>query len=243
MFRSEPQPHTDVAVSSVSQMRRHVLQVGTTALASLVVPALQAATAAAGTSRTLGTPRTLPTMTDGPFYPPPRWRARRTDWDADLTLTSDAPDAPRAQGEHLGLHLRLLDAKGRVIDGAEVEIWQCDARAAYRHPNVASGPGQFDPGFQGFGAARSARDGTLAFRTIRPVPYPGRTPHIHVKLRHASFGERTSQLFVEADPGNARDGLWRRLDDAEREALAMQLQPAHEAGLRWTVQHTLVLPT
>jgi protocatechuate 3,4-dioxygenase beta subunit len=48
------------------------------------------------------------------------------------------------------------------------------------------------------------------------VPYPGRTPHIHVKLRHASFGELTSQLFVAGDPGNARDFLWRRLDAGDR---------------------------
>jgi protocatechuate 3,4-dioxygenase, beta subunit len=236
MFRSDHQPHTDVTGAELSGMRRRVLRLGTAALASLAVPALHAAPAATKA------PLTLPVMTDGPFYPPPRWRARRVDWDADLTVTSDSPGATRAQGEHLGLQLRLQDADGRVIDGAEVEIWQCDARAAYRHPNVDAGPGQFDPGFQGFGAARSARDGTLAFRTIRPVPYPGRTPHIHVKLRHASFGERTSQLFVDADPGNARDGLWRRLDDAEREALALQLHPARDAGLRWTAQHTLVLP-
>jgi protocatechuate 3,4-dioxygenase beta subunit len=54
------------------------------------------------------------------------------------------------------------------------------------------------------------------FRTIRPVPYPGRTPHIHVKLRHTSFGELTSQLFVADDPGNARDFLWRQLGAEDR---------------------------
>jgi protocatechuate 3,4-dioxygenase beta subunit len=65
-----------------------------------------------------------------------------------------------------------------------------------------------------------------ALRTIRPVAYPGRTPHIHVKLRHASFGELTSQLFVDGDPGNERDFLWRRLRAEAQTAAAMKLQPA-----------------
>jgi hypothetical protein len=98
-------------------------------------------------------------------------------------------------------------------------------------------PGGFDPGFQGLGLARSDAAGALRFRTIRPVAYPGRTPHIHVKVRHASFGELTTQ--VEGDPGNARDFLWRQLPEADRAPLAMQLQPAPAGSdLRWLVQHT-----
>ena len=49
----------------------------------------------------------------------------------------------------------VADARGRLIDGAEVEIWQCDVMAHYRHPQVPRQPGGFDPGFQGLGLARS----------------------------------------------------------------------------------------
>lgn len=184
-------------------------------------------------------------MTDGPFYPPVTWRSRGPlagDWDADLTRVQRAGRERVARGEHLGLELVVADADGRVIDGAAVEIWQCDAMAQYRHPRVTLQDGTWDDGFQGFGEARSRRDGSLALRTIRPVPYPGRTPHIHVKLRHASFGEFTSQLFVAGDPGNDRDFLWRAVPEAQRPALAMQLQPARTEGLRWTARHSLVLP-
>ncbi|MFO1327117.1 MAG: intradiol ring-cleavage dioxygenase [Rubrivivax sp.] len=186
--------------------------------------------------------RLMAPMTDGPFYPPSRWRARSTDWDADLTQVRLAAGVQVARGEHLALQLAVVDRQGRPIDGAEVEIWQCDVLAAYRHPHVPEEPGRFDPGFQGFGAALSARDGGVRFRTIRPVAYPGRTPHVHVKLRHAAFGELTSQLFVAGDPGNAADGLWRQLPAADRDALAMRLQPAGDDGLRWRVQHELVVP-
>ena len=103
--------------------------------------------------------------------------------------------------------------------------------------------GSYDEGFQGFGASRSGPDGQTRFRTIRPVPYPGRTPHVHIKLRHASFGELTSQLFIAGETGNTRDFLWRALAPADRDALEMKLQPAAaEAGLRWQVRQLLVLP-
>ena len=199
----------------------------------------------------IATPRrVIAPMTEGPFYPAAGWRARNPvnteDWDADLTRVRHGGQVLQARGETLGLQLRVIDREGRVIDGCEVEIWQCDTLRAYRHPSVAAEPGRYDPGFQGFGAARGNRDGEVALRTIRPVPYPGRAPHIHVKLRHASFGDVTSQLFVDGDAGNARDFLWRQLDPDEREALAMRLQPAAAAAagseLRWQVQQTLVLP-
>ena len=207
---------------------RRTLLAGTAAL--LALPALAAT-------------RPFAEMTDGPFYPPPRWRERWPDWDADLTRVQPGAEARVARGEHFGLELAVLDTDGRALDNAEVEIWQCDALAAYRHPNVAQEPGRFDEGFQGFGAARSGRGGTLALRTIKPVPYPGRTPHIHVKLRHPSFGERTSQLFIAGDPGNARDFLWRRLGAEERAALDMKLEPAPAgSGLRWVARHRLVVP-
>lgn len=191
--------------------------------------------------------RALAPMTDGPFYPPRRWRdqgPRAGDWDADLTQVQRAGAAPlRARGEHLGLEATVVDTQGRLVDGAEVEIWQCDAMQVYHHPQVEMLPGRFDAGFQGFGAARSDRAGAVGFRTIRPVPYPGRTPHIHVKLRHAAFGEWTSQLFVAGEPANARDFLWRAVPAPERAALELRLEPAAAgSALAWTARHALVVP-
>jgi protocatechuate 3,4-dioxygenase, beta subunit len=201
------------------------------ALATLAWPALA------------GSKRAIAGMTDGPFYPPRAWREQWADWDADLSRVYRDGRTLVARGEHLGLELQLADANGRVIDGAEVEIWQCDVLAAYRHPGVRLAAGQYDEAFQGFGAGRADRDGRLRFRSIKPVPYPGRTPHIHIKLRHASFGEVSSQLFIAGDPGNARDFLWRALDAADRPMLEMSLQPAAaDSGLRWQVRQTLVLP-
>ncbi|HEX5632018.1 MAG TPA: hypothetical protein VFX50_02280 [Gemmatimonadales bacterium] len=147
-----------------------------------------------------------------------------------------------ARGEHLALMLRIADARGRAIDGAEVEIWQCDAQGLYRHPRERQGGTGIDPGFQGFGATRSDARGSSSFRTIRPVPYTGRTPHIHLRVRHTTFGELTSQLFLAGEPGNERDFLWRQLSMAEREAAAMKLERAQGDGLVWSATHTVEVP-
>jgi protocatechuate 3,4-dioxygenase beta subunit len=209
----------------------------------LLVAAFGALAAAIGLPALAQARRAIAAMTEGPFYPPRAWRdAHWPDQDADLTRVGHTAAARRAQGEHLGLELRLADTDGRTIDGAAIEIWQCDALQAYRHPGVALAAGRHDPAFQGFGATTTDAGGMARLRTIKPVPYPGRTPHIHVKLRHASFGELTSQLFVAGDPGNERDFLWRALPPADREALALRLTPSDtDNGLRWMARHVLTV--
>ena len=182
----------------------------------------------------------LPTMTEGPFYPPAAWRARELDWDADLTrvMRSAGGEAPRASGEWLDLGGNVMDERGRAVDGAEIEIWQCDVHGSYRHPNGAAT--QIDHAFQGFGSTRSDAQGRYRFRTIKPVPYPGRTPHIHVRLRHPSFGELTSQLFVAGEPRNAGDAIYRRLSPADRALVELSLQKAPASSpVAWEVERSL----
>ncbi|MEO5882184.1 MAG: intradiol ring-cleavage dioxygenase [Caldimonas sp.] len=204
---------------------------------------------AAGAVAAIGLPglasaRGLPPMTDGPFYPSIAYRARALDWDADLTtVRGRAPDGqplPRARGEHLDLHGAVRDGDGRAVDGAEIEIWQCDTFGSYRHPRGAGE--RIDAGFQGFGATRSSKDGGYRFRTIRPVPYPGRTPHIHVKLRHPAFGEVSSQLFVAGEASNAGDFLFRGLAETDRPEVEMRLERA-QAGqpVVWVVERDLLV--
>ena len=216
----------------VSLHRRSVLKSAFGAIAAVALPAL-------ASSR-----RALPRMAEGPFYPSLAYRARSIDWDADLTTVqgraTDGQARPRARGEHLDLVGTLSDANGRIVDGAEVEIWQCDVFGSYRHPRGAGD--QVDEGFQGFGLSKTDAQGVYRFRTIRPAPYPGRTPHIHLLLRHPSFGTLISQLFVVGDAGNARDFLYRSLSNEARAAVDMQLQRAPTgAGVTWRVEQMLVV--
>jgi protocatechuate 3,4-dioxygenase beta subunit len=144
-----------------------------------------------------------PRMTEGPFYP----SSFPKDSDADLTRVEG--QARIAEGTLLDLSGRVLDRSGRPRANARVEIWQCDAFGQYHHVGEPAGSG--DPNFQGFGAVATDAEGRYAFRTIKPVPYPGRTPHIHFTVADGGKRRLTSQMFIEGEPGNERDFLYRHL--------------------------------
>ena len=112
---------------------------------------------------------------------------------------------------------RVLDANGKPIDGASIELWQANAFGRYLHPADSESSGPIDPDFQGYGMLRASRDGEFRIKTIKPPPYSGRTPHIHFIV--ASGRTRlTTQMFFEGEPMNERDGLYRYLGKDDRQA-------------------------
>ena len=72
-----------------------------------------------------------------------------------------------------------------------------------------------DENFQGYGRFLTDVKGNYYFRTIKPVPYPGRTPHIHIGV--SANGKRlyTSQILIKGDPRNDKDFLYRRIPTQE----------------------------
>ena len=155
---------------------------------------------------------------EGPFYPV----RMPSDDDADLVRVEGA--LREAGGEILHLAGRVLDANARPIAGARIEIWQCDANGVYLHPGDRR-ISRRDKGFQGFGHAISDVKGRFAFRTIVPVPYPGRTPHIHVKVLDGRRELLTTQLYRAGHPGNPSDFLYRRLAMDEQRRVSMAIKP------------------
>jgi protocatechuate 3,4-dioxygenase beta subunit len=162
-----------------------------------------------------------PSQSEGPFYP------------VQLPADSDA-DLLRNGTQHYRLGVpawvegTVVDVDGVPVAGAQVDIWQCDEQGHYHHPGDG---GRADPAFQGFGRALVGRDGVYRFRTIRPARYSGRTPHIHFKVRLGPHELLTTQMYVQGDPGNERDFLWRRLSPAGRQALTVPFEPQAE-GVR-----------
>ncbi|MEX3010201.1 protocatechuate 3,4-dioxygenase [Hoeflea sp. TYP-13] len=159
-----------------------------------------------------------PQSAEGPFYPRPDMRFR----DADNDLVKIQSKVQNAGGEIVALTGRVLDLNGTPVSGARVEIWQCDANGRYLHTGDRRRILR-DPGFQGFGHVVTDESGAYAFRTIKPVPYPGRTPHIHVKV-FAGTTELTTQFYIAGHPQNSRDSLYRRLSQSERRAVEMNFQ-------------------
>ncbi|MBM3649848.1 MAG: intradiol ring-cleavage dioxygenase [Alphaproteobacteria bacterium] len=151
-------------------------------------------------------PVATPSQTEGPFYP----AAFPADMDNDLVQVRG--QQARAMGTVLHLQGRVLDLGGKPVDGALVEIWQCDAQGLYDHPRQ-SGRERRDQAFQGYGRVLAKADGHYSFRTLKPVAYVGRAPHIHLKVAISTGRTLTSQFYVAGDPANDRDGLLRGIRD------------------------------
>ena len=162
--------------------------------------------------------RATPAQTEGPFYPVSLPR----DSDADLLRNGNLQ---YAQGQPAWVEGVVTDLQGKPLAGATVEIWQCDQAGHYHHPGDGS---RADPSFQGFGRVTVGSDGRYRFHTIRPVAYSGRTPHIHFKVKLDRRELLTTQLYVEGDPHNERDSLWRRLGSEERALVTVPFRPGGE---------------
>lgn len=149
----------------------------------------------------------------GPFYP------RELPLDSDNDLVTVAGRKGIASGEISNVHGRVLDEAGKPVAGAKVEIWQCNAFGRYHHPGDW-GDRPLDPGFQGYGQFTTGADGGYRFRTIKPVPYPGRAPHIHFAVTAPGYAPLVTQMYVAGAPENEGDGLLRGVRDPKaREAL------------------------
>jgi protocatechuate 3,4-dioxygenase beta subunit len=120
-------------------------------------------------------------QTEGPFY-----------IDDDL-LRSDITEGK--PGARLALAMTIVRAADCApVVGAAVDIWQCDVDGRYSgYPNQLGG---VDTTGQTFLRGTQVTDATglAQFVTIYPGWYPGRTTHIHFKVRETG-SEATSQLY------------------------------------------------
>jgi protocatechuate 3,4-dioxygenase, beta subunit len=164
-------------------------------------------------------------QTEGPFYPD----KLPLDTDNDLIVINDT--LTPAVGEITYLSGKILDARGNPLKNAAVEIWQCDNGGAYLHTRTGNADKK-DKNFQGFGRFVTGSTGEYLFRTIKPVPYPGRTPHIHMMVKVKGKGELTTQCYIKGHPGNDRDGVYRGISDPKAKAsVTIDFTPIKESKL------------
>lgn len=175
-------------------------------------------------------PVATPFQTEGPFYP--TGAARPADRDADLLTLTGRPGRP--EGETIYVKGRVLTLDGAAIPGADVQIWQANAKGVYNHPRDGN-----DPTFQGFGAIKTDGGGRYRFRTLRPAGYGSiffrRPPHIHFKVLIRGKPVLTTQMYFADGEGNDRDSILNGVDNpAARAALIVPFRPspAIEPGSR-----------
>lgn len=203
-----------------SRLRRQLVLGGSAALLSAQLAAAQRAL--------------TPSQSAGPFYPvtPPLHK------DNDLTRVEGR--SGHAAGQISDLSGHVLDMDGRPLAGLRVEIWQCDANGRYRHPRDRHNADE-DPNFQGFGHTVTDAEGRYRFRTIRPVPYPGRTPHIHAAVVQEGARPFVTQIYVAGEPLNQRDGLFMRVPEALRPLLLADFVPVDDPVAELAAEFDFVL--
>lgn len=135
----------------------------------------------------------IPSLTEGPYYT--ENTPQRTD------IKDGAP------GEPLTLTGFVYDENCKPIANAWIDFWQAD------------GEGNYDnSGYRLRGHQYTDASGKYILQTVIPGEYPGRTPHIHLKIRASDNSPlTTSQLFLPEASGNESDSIF-----DERLIIAMQ---------------------
>lgn len=211
-------------MTAVSLSRRRIA--GATALAIAQLPGIRCALA-----ELVATPAQM----QGPFYPV------TLPLDRDNDLVSVAGRSGKAHGTITDIAGRVLDTDGKPVAGVKIEIWQVNGYGRYHHPDDDSDK-PVDPNFQGYGETISDADGGYRFRTVKPVAYPGRAPHVHFALTGRDFGPFYTQMYLAGAAENAGDFLLRRVTDRRlREALIVALELSPNAGSELAARFDVVL--
>ena len=139
-----------------------------------------------------------PAQTEGPYFVDQV--LERADIRVDPTDGSVTTGLPLRL--RLGVH-RVDGGACSPVTGSQVDVWQCDAVGIYSA--VRDTQGLFDTREKKFLRGYQVTDasGVVEFQTIYPGWYPGRTPHIHFKIRLSAGSGRafefTSQLYFEEE--------------------------------------------
>ncbi len=202
-------------MNHLASTRRHLLRSATANSAIIAFPTLLPSFARAQLAL-----RPTPSQSEGPFYPDQQLQ------DADFDLLRNGAQN-YSNGQAAWVRGIVTDIQGKPVSGAVVEIWQCDHEGVYRHSRSS---GSTPMAFQGFGRLQAGADGRYAFRTIKPVQYPGRPPHIHFKVKLGNRELLTTQMYLAGEKSNSRDFLTRSLSEAQRGLLEVAFK-AESDGL------------
>lgn len=159
-----------------------------------------------------------PSQMRGPFYP------RTLPLDKDFDLTQVAERDAIAFGDIVTISGQVTNADGQIVAGVAIEIWQVNGYGRYHHEGDDSSR-PIDPNFQGYGIVETDDKGRYSFRTVKPIAYPGRAPHIHFALTPKTGSPLVTQMYLAGAKENANDFLLRGIrDKAQRDSLIVEFE-------------------
>lgn len=149
-----------------------------------------------------------PAETEGPYY------------------TAGSPSKPNLAadvktGTPLTVTGQVLNQNCQPLKNATIEIWQANAEGQYDNQRYTLR-----------GKVNTDAQGKYTFTTVVPGQYPGRTPHIHIKVTPAGGQTLTTQLYFPGNASNARDNIYQKV---------MELQNYKVGGGKATGTFTFVV--
>ena len=165
-----------------------------------------------------------PRQTEGPFYPD----KMPLDTDNDLIIINDS--LTPAVGTIAYLSGKVTDIKGNPQRNALVEIWQVDKHGVYLHSRGVLEKSLI-PIFRLWPFSTDSK-GRYSFRTLKPSPYSGRTPHIHMAVSTKGKRVLTTQCYVKNEPRNQKDFILQRVKDTKaRDSLVVPFNPLKDSKI------------
>ena len=159
-----------------------------------------------------------PSQTVGPYFAQGLLR------DGDQVFTNTLI-SENTEGERIRIEGCVLDAEGRPVEDAMIEIWQANHHGRYNHP-LDEQDKPLDPEFMGHGRTSTDVNGKYRFETIKPgsVPGPGNTaqaPHINVIVfARGMLSHAFTRIYFENEADNRNDPVLMSIkDEAHRNTL------------------------
>ena len=145
---------------------------------------------------------------------------------------------PSAAGERVRIEGRVVDADGKAVNDAAIEIWQANSHGKYASPEDTQDK-PTEPGFRGYGRSLTDDRGAFRFRTIKPGRVPGhggklQAPHLTVTIfMRGLLKQLQTRMYFPDDPANSEDPVL-GLVPAERRATLIAKKRA-DGALEWDV--------
>ncbi len=141
-------------------------------------------------------------------------------------------------GERIRIEGRVLDADGKPVNDAAVEVWQANSHGKYASPQDTQDK-PLEPKFRGYGRSLTDNDGNFRFRTIKPGRVPGpegepQAPHLVVTIfMRGLLKQLLTRVYFPDEPANADDPVL-NLVPAERRGTLVARKKG-DGVLEWNV--------
>lgn len=141
-------------------------------------------------------------------------------------------------GERASIRGRVIDADGKPVNDAALEVWQANSHGRYASPEDRQDK-PLEPAFRGYGRSLTDDEGAFRFGTIKPGRVPGphgklQAPHLNVTVfMRGLLKHLQTRMYFPDDPANGEDPILALVPAERRQTLVARR--AADGSLEWNI--------